>query len=48
MAPDGFAFLYERMQAGTVGPVLTAVLNGKVAGAIGPWRSGLTRSAPRS
>lgn len=36
MAADGFAFLYEQMQAGTVGPVLTAVLDGKVAGAIGP------------
>ncbi|WP_327691091.1 GNAT family N-acetyltransferase [Streptomyces sp. NBC_00461] len=36
MAADGFAFLYEQMQAGTVGPVLTAVLGGRVAGAIGP------------
>ncbi|RPF30376.1 GNAT family N-acetyltransferase [Streptomyces sp. TLI_185] len=36
LAADGFAFLYHQMQAGTVGPVLTAVLDGKVAGAIGP------------
>jgi GNAT superfamily N-acetyltransferase len=36
LAADGFAFLYEQMQAGTVGPVLTAVLDGRVAGAIGP------------
>jgi GNAT superfamily N-acetyltransferase len=36
MAPDGFAFLYGQMQAGTVGPVLTAAVNGRVVGAIGP------------
>jgi GNAT superfamily N-acetyltransferase len=36
MAVDGFAFLYRQMQAGRVGPVLTAVVNGRVAGAIGP------------
>ncbi|MGP4007013.1 GNAT family N-acetyltransferase [Streptomyces sp. 4N124] len=36
MASDGFVFLYEQMQAGTVGPVLTAVVDGRVAGAIGP------------
>ncbi|SED64855.1 Acetyltransferase (GNAT) family protein [Streptomyces sp. 3213] len=36
MAPDGFAFLYEQMQAGSVGPILIAVLDGKVASAIGP------------
>lgn len=36
MASDGFVFLYEQMQAGTVGPVLTAVVDGSVAGAIGP------------
>ncbi|MEV0471974.1 GNAT family N-acetyltransferase [Streptomyces prunicolor] len=36
MAPDGFAFLYEQMQAGVVGPVLTAAVGGTVAGAIGP------------
>ncbi|QTE00471.1 GNAT family N-acetyltransferase [Streptomyces cyanogenus] len=36
MAPDGFAFLHDQMQAGQVGPVLTAVVAGKVVGAIGP------------
>ncbi|MGP3969064.1 GNAT family N-acetyltransferase [Streptomyces sp. 6N223] len=36
MAADGFAFLYGQMRAGKVGPVLTVVLDGKVAGAIGP------------
>jgi GNAT superfamily N-acetyltransferase len=36
MAADGFAFLYRQMQAGTVGPVLTAVVSGRAAGAIGP------------
>jgi GNAT superfamily N-acetyltransferase len=36
MAADGFAFLYGQMKAGTVGPVLTAVQGGRVAGAIGP------------
>ncbi|MFC8520139.1 GNAT family N-acetyltransferase [Streptomyces sp. NPDC057257] len=36
MAADGFAFLYRQMQADAVGPVLTAVVNGRVAGAIGP------------
>lgn len=36
MAADGFAFLYGRMQAGAVGPVLVASAIGKVAGAIGP------------
>ncbi|MGC9544052.1 GNAT family N-acetyltransferase [Streptomyces sp. UG1] len=36
MAADGFAFLYEQMINGNVGPVLTAVVDGTVAGAIGP------------
>ncbi|MDO0913144.1 GNAT family N-acetyltransferase [Streptomyces sp. DT2A-34] len=36
MAADGFAFLQQQMQEGTVGPVLVAVLNQRVAGAIGP------------
>ena len=36
MADDGFVFLYGRMQAGTVGPVLVAVADDRVAGAIGP------------
>ncbi|MFI5882054.1 GNAT family N-acetyltransferase [Streptomyces sp. NPDC051554] len=36
MAPDGFVFLYEQMQAGNVGPVLTLAVGDRVAGAIGP------------
>ncbi|WP_206776526.1 GNAT family N-acetyltransferase [Streptomyces sp. DSM 110735] len=36
MAGDGFAFLYERMRGGGVGPVLTILHDGRVAGAIGP------------
>jgi GNAT superfamily N-acetyltransferase len=36
MAEDGFGFLYGRMQAGGVGPVLVALADGHVAGAIGP------------
>ncbi|MBD0736958.1 GNAT family N-acetyltransferase [Streptomyces sp. CBMA29] len=36
MANDGFAFLYTRMQANAVGPVLVATTGGQVAGAIGP------------
>ncbi|MFI7399066.1 GNAT family N-acetyltransferase [Streptomyces sp. NPDC049541] len=36
MTSDGFAFLYGQMQAGKVGPVLTAVVSGRVVGAIGP------------
>ncbi|WP_438290172.1 GNAT family N-acetyltransferase [Streptomyces sp. HUAS TT7] len=39
MAGDGFAFLYEQMQAGAVGPVLTVVHEGRVAGAIGPMET---------
>ncbi|MFJ5265906.1 GNAT family N-acetyltransferase [Streptomyces sp. NPDC088387] len=39
MAPDGFAFLYEQMQAGTVGPVLVVLQGGHVAGAIGPMET---------
>ncbi|MFJ8140816.1 GNAT family N-acetyltransferase [Streptomyces sp. NPDC096013] len=35
-AADGFTFLYKQMQAGTIGPVLTVVVGGGVAGAIGP------------
>ncbi|WP_392876453.1 hypothetical protein [Streptomyces sp. LN499] len=34
-----FAFLYERMQAGTVGPVLTVLHDGHVVGAIGPMET---------
>lgn len=36
MATDGFAFLYHQILTGSVGPVLTAVVDGTVAGAIGP------------
>ncbi|WP_405933255.1 GNAT family N-acetyltransferase [Streptomyces sp. NBC_00827] len=36
MASDGFSFLFEQMLDGKVGPVLTTVLGGRVAGAIGP------------
>lgn len=39
MAADGFAFLHEQMQAGTVGPVLTVLHGGRVAGAIGPMET---------
>ncbi|WP_327290036.1 GNAT family N-acetyltransferase [Streptomyces sp. NBC_01198] len=33
---DGFRFLFERMRVGAVGPVLLAVVDGRVAGAICP------------
>ncbi|MFD3663920.1 GNAT family N-acetyltransferase [Streptomyces sp. NPDC058659] len=36
MAGDGLAFLHARMQAGRCGPVLAAVVEGRVVGAIGP------------
>ncbi|MFF0790366.1 GNAT family N-acetyltransferase [Streptomyces spiralis] len=36
MAGDGLAFLHAQMQAGGCGPVLTAALDGRVVGAIGP------------
>ncbi|MEU6173873.1 GNAT family N-acetyltransferase [Streptantibioticus parmotrematis] len=36
MAADGFAFLDRQVQAGRCGPVLAAVLEGHVVGAIGP------------
>lgn len=39
MKADGFAFLHEQMQAGTVGPVLTVAHDGHVAGAIGPMET---------
>lgn len=39
MAADGFTFLYQQMQAGTVGPVLTVLHHGRVAGAIGPMET---------
>ncbi|WP_416976395.1 GNAT family N-acetyltransferase [Streptomyces sp. T028] len=52
MAADGFAFLYEQMRAGTVGPVLTVLDEGRVAGAIGPMEmmsdpSGRARLLPQ-
>ncbi|MFI5619623.1 GNAT family N-acetyltransferase [Streptomyces sp. NPDC051567] len=36
MAPDGFAFLHTRMQAGRCGPVLTVAVEERIVGAIGP------------
>ncbi|MEU3842895.1 GNAT family N-acetyltransferase [Streptomyces sp. NPDC028635] len=36
MAADGLLFLHSQMQAGLCGPVLTAALEGRVVGAIGP------------
>jgi GNAT superfamily N-acetyltransferase len=37
LAADGFAFLWDRFQAGALdGPILTVVADGVVAGAIGP------------
>lgn len=36
MAADGLAFLHTRMQTGRCGPVLAAVVDDRVAGAIGP------------
>jgi GNAT superfamily N-acetyltransferase len=39
LAADGFAFLYGQMRAGKVGPVLTVLHEGRVAGAIGPMET---------
>ena len=40
LAAEGFAFLHERMRAGAVeGPVLVAVEDGRVVGAIGPMQT---------
>jgi GNAT superfamily N-acetyltransferase len=39
MAGDGFAFLYDQMRAGLVGPVLVVLDEGTVAGAIGPMET---------
>ncbi|MEU1893464.1 GNAT family N-acetyltransferase [Streptomyces pristinaespiralis] len=36
MAADGLAFLHARMQAGQCGPVLAAVVEDRIVGAIGP------------
>ncbi|MFE4331547.1 GNAT family N-acetyltransferase [Streptomyces sp. NPDC056831] len=36
MTTDGLAFLYSQMQAGRCGPVLTAAVEDRVVGAIGP------------
>ncbi|OKK16845.1 acetyltransferase [Streptomyces sp. CB00455] len=36
MAADGLAFLHAQMQAGRCGPVLSAVVQGRIVGAIGP------------
>lgn len=38
LAADGFAFLYEQVQAQAIGPVLTAVVGGWVVGAIDPMK----------
>ncbi|MFJ4702516.1 GNAT family N-acetyltransferase [Streptomyces sp. NPDC088768] len=38
MAADGFAFLDRQMKAKECGPVLVAVLEGRVVGAIGPMK----------
>ncbi|GAA2274189.1 hypothetical protein GCM10010415_46930 [Streptomyces atrovirens] len=46
MAADGFAFLYEQMVDGAVGPVLLVVDDGAVAGAIGPMET-MTDAAGR-
>ncbi|MFD0208977.1 GNAT family N-acetyltransferase [Streptomyces hirsutus] len=52
MAEDGFAFLYDQMRAGAVGPVLTVLHDGRVASAIGPMEtmtdaSGAARLLPQ-
>lgn len=52
MVADGFAFLYEQMPAGTVGPVLTVLHEGHVAGATRPMEtmtdpSGAARPLPQ-
>lgn len=39
LAGDGFAFLYEQMQVGHVGPVVTVSHEGQVAGVIGPMET---------
>lgn len=36
MAADGLAFLHTQMQAGRCGPVLTAAVENRIVGAIGP------------
>ncbi|TXS70693.1 hypothetical protein EAO69_24075 [Streptomyces sp. me109] len=36
---DGFAFLNAQVRAGKVGPALTVLRAGRVAGAIGPMES---------
>ncbi|MET8102158.1 GNAT family N-acetyltransferase [Streptomyces sp. NPDC005236] len=36
LTSDGFGFLYEQMQGGTAGPVLTLLDEDRVAGAVGP------------
>ncbi|MFE3410514.1 GNAT family N-acetyltransferase [Streptomyces mirabilis] len=52
MAADGFAFLYEQMQAGNVGLVLTVLHGGRMADAIGPMETmpdanGMVRLLPQ-
>ncbi|WKK21140.1 GNAT family N-acetyltransferase [Streptomyces olivoreticuli] len=36
LADEGFAFLHSRIEAGGVGPVLAAAVDGRIVGAIGP------------
>ncbi len=43
LSADGFAFLHGRMLAGRVGPVLVAVADDRVVGAIGPMEVALDR-----
>ncbi|WP_457031073.1 GNAT family N-acetyltransferase [Kitasatospora sp. P5_F3] len=45
MASEGFTFLREQMQARAVGPVLMAVADGRVCGAIGPMETMLDNQA---
>ncbi|QMU73312.1 GNAT family N-acetyltransferase [Streptacidiphilus sp. P02-A3a] len=39
LSGDGFAFLWEQVQRGTVGPVLTIASAGRIVGAIGPMET---------
>ncbi|MDQ0578299.1 GNAT family N-acetyltransferase [Streptomyces rishiriensis] len=46
LAADGFAFLHRQMPNARVGPVLTAVVDETVAGAIGPMWSPRSTAGP--
>ncbi|MFE3106794.1 GNAT family N-acetyltransferase [Kitasatospora indigofera] len=39
LSGEGFAFLYSRMQADGVGPVLVTEIDGRISGAIGPMET---------